>query len=195
LIGADVAICSNEQFGTIKMNFARNNAALSEPLDDLETRAALTDQLDLRLWLRMMAVHKLVTNEARRRLRISFDMSLSRFDLMAQLESTRAGLRMGEISNRLMVTTGNITGLTDELEADGLVERAADPRSRRASLVRLTPKGRKLFRAAAKANAAWIAEFFSVLSTKDKKMMFEFFGEQKAFLLTRVQQPGKPSAR
>ena len=177
------------------MNFARNNAAPSEPLGDLETRAALTDHLDLRLWLRMMAVHKLVTNEARRRLRISFNMSLSRFDLMAQLESIRAGLRMGEISNRLMVTTGNITGLTDELEADGLVERAPDPRSRRASLVRLTPKGRKLFRITAKANAAWIAEFFSVLSTKDKKTMFELFGEQKTFLLTRVQKPGKPAAK
>jgi DNA-binding MarR family transcriptional regulator len=177
------------------MNFARNTTALSEPLDDLETRAALTDHLDLRLWLRMMAVHKLVTNEARRRLRISFNMSLSRFDLMAQLESTRTGLRMGEISNRLMVTTGNITGLTDELEADGLVARAPDPHSRRASLVRLTPKGRKLFRAAAKANAAWIAEFFSVLSTKDKKTMFGLFGEQKSFMLTRVQQPAKPAAK
>jgi DNA-binding MarR family transcriptional regulator len=164
------------------MNFARSNAALSEPLDDLETRAALTDQLDLRLWLRMMAVHKLITNEARRRLRASFNMSLSRFDLMAQLDATKVGLRMGEISNRLMVTTGNITGLTDELEADGLVERAADPHSRRASLVRLTPKGRKLFRAAAKANAAWIAEFFSMLPAKDKKMFF--FAAQKAFLLT-----------
>ena len=50
-------------------------------------------------------------------------MSLSRFDLMAQLDATKVGLRMGEISNRLMVTTGNITGLTDELEADGLVKR------------------------------------------------------------------------
>src|SRR6185312_753594 len=164
--------------GRTTMNFARNNTTASEPLDDLETRAALTDQLDLRLWLRMMAVHKLITNEARRRLRASFHMSLSRFDLMAQLDATKVGLRMGEISNRLMVTTGNITGLTDELEADGLVERAADPHSRRASLVRLTPKGRKLFRAAAKANAAWIAEFFSVLAAKDKKVMLELFAAQ-----------------
>jgi len=177
------------------MNFARNDVAPGEPLDDLETRAALTDHQDLRLWLRMMAVHKLITNEARRRLRASFKMSLSRFDLMAQLDSTKVGLRMGEISNRLMVTTGNITGLTDELEADGLVERAADPHSRRASLVRLTPKGRKLFRAAAKANASWIAEFFSVLSAQDKKMMFEIFGTQKAFLLTRVQASGKPNTK
>ena len=177
------------------MNFVKSNTAASEPLNDFETRAALTDQLDLRLWLRMMSVHKLINNEARRRLRASFNMSLSRFDLMAQLEPTKTGLRMGKISNRLMVTTGNITGLTDELEADGLVERAADPRSRRAFLVRLTPKGRKLFRAAAKANAAWIAEFFSVLAAKDKKVMLELFAAQKAFLLTRVQHPGKPASK
>ena len=106
---------------------------------------------------------------------------------MAQLDAHKNGLRMGEISNRLMVTTGNITGLTDELAADGLVERVPDPRSRRALLVRLTPKGRKLFRAAAKANESWIAEFFSVLSAKDKKTMFNLFGKQKVFILACVQ--------
>jgi DNA-binding MarR family transcriptional regulator len=169
------------------MNFAQTSVALSSPLDDFETRAALTDHQDLRLWLRMMAIHKLINNEARRRLRQSFNMSLSRFDLLAQLDAHKAGLRMGELSNRLMVTTGNITGLTDELEAEGMVERTADPRSRRALLVRLTPKGRKAFRAAAKANEQWISEFFSVLSSKDKKLMFELFGAQKKFLMTRVQ--------
>src|SRR5262249_226973 len=177
------------------MNFVRGDVGSSSLLDDFETRATLSDHQDIRLWLRMMAIPNLINNQARRGLRESFKMSLSRFDLMAQLDAHRNGLRMGEISNRLMVTTGNITGLTDELEADGLVERIADPHSRRALLVRLTPKGQKAFRAAAKANAAWIAEFFSVLSTKDKKMMFEVFGEQKAFLLTRVQQPGKQAAK
>jgi DNA-binding MarR family transcriptional regulator len=163
-------------------------------IDDIETWGATSGHEDLRLWLRMMAIHKLVTNEARRRLRAAFNMSLSRFDLLAQLDSNSAGLRMGEISNRLMVTTGNITGLTDELEAEGLVERSADPHSRRALLVRLTPKGKKAFRAAAKANEVWIAEFFSVLSTKNKKAMFEILGAQKAFLQTRLQQAGRPSA-
>ncbi len=177
------------------MALARNSSALKLRVDDFETRGAASGHGDLRLWLRMMAVHKLVTNEARRRLRAAYNMSLSRFDLMAQLDSNNAGLRMGEISNRLMVTTGNITGLTDELEAEGLVERSADPHSRRALLVRLTPKGRKAFRAAAKANEGWITEFFSVLSAKDKKAMFEILGAQKAFLRTRVQQTGRSSAK
>ncbi|MGO9702025.1 MAG: MarR family winged helix-turn-helix transcriptional regulator [Xanthobacteraceae bacterium] len=177
------------------MVLARNNGGLNLPVDDFETRGAASDHGDLRLWLRMMAVHKLVTNEARRRLRASFNMSLSRFDLMAQLDANSTGLRMGEISNRLMVTTGNITGLTDELEAEGLVERSADPRSRRALRVRLTPKGRRAFRAAAKANENWITEFFSVLSAKDKKAIFEILGAQKAFLQTRVQQTAAPKSR
>jgi DNA-binding MarR family transcriptional regulator len=172
------------------MAAARTDAAPS-PVDDFETRGATSGHQDLRLWLRMMAVHKLVTNEARRRLRADFNMSLSRFDLMAQIDSAGGSLRMGEISNRLMVTTGNITGLTDELEAEGLVERFADPRSRRALLVRLTPKGKKAFRAAAKANEDWIAEFFSALPAKDKKAMYEILGIQKAFLQTRVQPAGR----
>ena len=170
------------------MNFERGDIGSGFPLDDFETRATLSDHQDLRLWLRMMAIHKLINNEARRRLRESFKISLSRFDLMAQLDAHKNGLRMGEISNRLMVTTGNITGLTDELEADKLVERVPDPRSRRALLVRLTPKGRKVFRAAAKANKRWISEFFSILSAKDKTLMFDLFGIQKAFILKNMQQ-------
>lgn len=175
------------------MTLARNTGALDLRIDDLETRGATSDPGDLRLWLRMMAIHKLITNEARRRLRTSFNMSLSRFDLMAQLGAHSNGLRMGEISNRLMVTTGNITGLTDELEAEGLVERTADPHSRRAQLVRLTPKGKKAFRAAAKANESWIAEFFSVLSAEDKKAMFEILGAQKTFLQGRLRQTRRPA--
>lgn len=162
-------------------------------IEDYETRGAHIDHQDLRLWLRMMALQKLIVNELRRRLRASFAMSLSRFDFMSQLDSTTTGMRMGELSGRLMVTTGNITGLTDELEVDGLIERMADPTSRRASLVRLTAKGRKQFRAAAKAHEAWITEFFSVLSQQDKKTLLDLLGSQKAFVgsCTRSATKGK----
>jgi DNA-binding MarR family transcriptional regulator len=188
-------ICNTVKPEGAQMNFERGDVSSGFPLDDFETRATLSDHQDLRLWLRMMAIHKLINNEARRRLREAFKMSLSRFDLMAQLDAHKNGLRMGEISNRLMVTTGNITGLTDELEADGLVERVSDPRSRRALLVRLTPKGRKIFRSAAKATERWITEFFSVLSAKDKRLMFDRFGVQKSFILKNVQQAKTPTAK
>jgi DNA-binding MarR family transcriptional regulator len=161
---------------------------------DLETRGSATGHDDLRLWLRILTLHKLINNEVRRRLRESFGMSLSRFDLLAQLDGTRTGLRMGELSERLMVTTGNITGLTDELESDGLVERIADPLNRRANFVRMTPRGRKVFRAAAKANERWIEGFFSILTPSDKTLMFDVMGKQKTFIVSQLQQTA-PQAR
>jgi DNA-binding MarR family transcriptional regulator len=63
----------------------------------------------------------------------------------------------------------------------------ADPSSRRASLVRLTPKGPRQFRAATRAHEAWIADFFSILSQKDKKILLDFIGSQKTFVLSLIQ--------
>ncbi|MFV0281909.1 MAG: MarR family winged helix-turn-helix transcriptional regulator [Rhodoblastus sp.] len=152
---------------------------------------------DLRLWLRILTIHKLVNNEVRRRLRENFGMSLSRFDLLAQLDGRPEGLRMGDLSRRLMVTTGNITGLVDELVADGLVERLADPSNRRASLAAMTARGRRIFDAAAKTNEVWIAELFSGLSDADKAAMFDMLGRQKADISSRLREAdeGGASAR
>ena len=111
---------------------------------------------------------------------------------MAQLDRHPDGIRMGELSKRLMVTSGNITGLTNETEADGLVERMNDPQSRRAYLVRLPVKGRKCFRAAAKAHEDWMTELFSIFSAKEKEMLFQTFGKHKSFVLTRIQHTSKP---
>ena len=153
----------------------------------LEASGARARAGDLRLWLRILTIHKLINNEVRRRLREKFGMSLSRFDLLAQLDGRTDGMRMGELSKRLMVTTGNITGLVDELVAEGLVERLPDPTNRRASLAVMTVKGRKLFGAAAKANEAWIVDMFAGLSAAEKTAMFDMLGRQKADIAVRLQ--------
>lgn len=171
------------------MTAANDPTAIDRLTDDFETRGGEVDHQDLRLWLRMMALQKLVVNQLRRRLRVSFGISLARFDLMSQLDHNRNGMRIGELSDRLMVTTGNITGLVDELVRAGLVRRMADPTSRRASLVRLTPKGQRHFTAAAKAHEIWIAEFFSSLSRNDKKLLFDLVGRQKASVLACIGNP------
>ena len=100
---------------------------------------------DLRLWLRLLSCARLIEAEIRRRLRLNFDTTLPRFDFLAQLERAPDGLTPGEISRRMMVTGGNVTGITDLLEEEGLVERTADRDDRRATLVRLTGAGRRAF--------------------------------------------------
>ena len=84
---------------------------------DTETRATSEHAPDLRLWLRTLACTNLIENYIRSRLRSDFGITLPRFDLMAQLERSPQGLKMGELSKRMMVTGGNVTGITDQLVA------------------------------------------------------------------------------
>jgi len=138
---------------------------------DAETRADRDDHGAIRLWLRMLATNRLVETRTRRLLQERFSTTLPRFDLMAQLERAPKGLKMGELSRRMMVTGGNVTGITDMLEEEGLVERAADPSDRRAWRVRLTPAGRRAFASMAQEHERWIVAIFAPLSGREMKAM------------------------
>ncbi len=138
---------------------------------DAETRAVRDDHGAIRLWLRMLATNRLVETRTRRLLQERHATTLPRFDLMAQLERAPQGLRMGELSKRMMVTGGNVTGITDLLEKEGLVERAAVPGDRRAWLVRLTGAGRRSFAAMAAAHERWIVEAFDELTAREMATM------------------------
>lgn len=149
---------------------------------DLEVRTGADSHVSLRLWLRLLTTTNLVQTELRRRLRAEFDTTLPRFDYMAQLERHPEGLKMSEISRRLMVTGGNVTGLTDQLEQEGLVARDTDPNDRRAYSVRLTPEGRELFNKMARAHEQWVVELFGGLSLDDKSKVHQRLGKLKTYL-------------
>ena len=140
----------------------------------------------LRLWLRLLTCTQLVENRVRAGLREHFDITLPRFDLMAQLERAPDGLRMNELSRRLMVTGGNVTGITDQLETEGLVERLPVEGDRRALRVRLTPRGQAQFGAMARQHEAWIVEAFAVLDEPELDTLHRLLGRVKA----GVQAPG-----
>ena len=142
----------------------------------LEGRAAIGDHAKLKLWLRMLSCTTQVEAEIRRRLRARFDITLARFDYMAQLHRNRDGLKMRDLSRYLMVTGGNVTGLTDELEREGMVARAPSPDDRRAWIVSLTPEGRNAFEAMATEHEQWILEMFSGLDMKTVKQMHNQLG-------------------
>jgi DNA-binding MarR family transcriptional regulator len=149
-------------------------------LDDhaigLEARAGHDDHLSLRLWLRLLACSTQVENEVRQRLRERFGMSLARFDYLAQLHRHAEGLRMSTLSRYLMVTGGNVTALTDELEREGLVQRDSDPEDRRSWRLRMTAAGRKAFERIAREHERWVIELFSGLDAPQKQALYEGLG-------------------
>jgi DNA-binding MarR family transcriptional regulator len=149
---------------------------------DAETKVAERPddhKTELRLWLRLLTCTSLIEGEVRRRLREHFAVTLPRFDLLAQLDRAPGGMTLGELSRRMMVTNGNITGLVDRLAAQKLIRRRASPSDRRVQLVSLTAEGRKSFRAMARANADWMAEMFAELPGHDIDALMALLAKAK----------------
>lgn len=154
-----------------------------KPPIDRETRLTDDHHQSVRLWLRMLACTNLIEGEVRRRLRAEFGTTLPRYDLMSQLERHPEGLKMSELSKRMMVTGGNVTGITDQLVAEGCVVRDANPQDRRAYLLKLTPKGRRIFGAMAHAHEPWIIELFGGLTESDKDRLQSQLAALKSHVL------------
>ncbi len=149
---------------------------------DTESRATEDDHFSIRLWLRLLACTNLIESRVSGSLRESFDTTLPRFDFLSQLERNPDGLRMTEISQRMMVTGGNITRIADQLLAERLITRATAPDDRRASIVRLTAAGRRAFGEMARRHEAWIVEMFAGLRESERAQLYALLAKLKRHL-------------
>ena len=150
---------------------------------DAETKAAEQpeDHRDeLRLWLRLLTCTTLIEGEVRKRLRARFDVTLPRFDLMAQLDKAPEGLTLSDLSKRMMVSNGNLTALVERLVATGHLARRTSDTDRRAQVVSLTGLGRAEFRAMAKEHERWIAQMFGDLSRREVEELLRLLARAKA---------------
>jgi DNA-binding MarR family transcriptional regulator len=154
------------------------------PALDAETRVHDDQHASLRLWLRLLSCTNQIESRVRQNLQSSFDTTLPRFDLMAQLERASHGLKMSELSQRMMVTGGNVTGITDGLEKEGLVVREVDAIDRRVYRVKLTAEGEREFRRMAAEHEKWVIDLFAALSPKEKRQLMDLLGELKEHLST-----------
>ncbi|MBX3519820.1 MAG: MarR family transcriptional regulator [Xanthobacteraceae bacterium] len=158
---------------------------------DAETKIAEAPgdhKAELRLWLRLLATNTLIETEIRRRLRERFEVTLPRFDLMAQLERKPHGMTLGELSQRMMVTNGNVTGLVDRLLAEEIVTRRQHKSDRRSHIVSLTEKGRRQFARMAKEHEDWIAGMFGDLSQNEFSTLTKLLGKLKTSVRSAIAQ-------
>lgn len=149
---------------------------------DIESRVLDQDHQALKLWLRLLACTNRVEGQIRNRLRQDFGTTLPRFDLLSQLERHPEGMPMRELSQRMMVTGGNVTGITDQLEAEGLVQRVTHPSDRRSFTVKLTQSGRRAFKRMAATHEAWVVEMFAGWSPEQKTQVYDLLATLKQHL-------------
>lgn len=151
----------------------------SIPLDH-ETRLQESDHHSIKLWLRLLTCSSLIERRIRGELRKQFNTTLPRFDFMSQLERNPAGLTMGELSRRMMVSGGNISGIASQLVKEGLVDRSTVPENRRSFIVKLTPQGNEVFAKMAIEHEQWIVDLLGHLTREEV--------ENLMLLLKRVKQ-------
>lgn len=152
--------------------------------EDFDAESRVADAPDdhvreLRLWLRLLTCTSLIEGEIRRRLRQDFGMTLPRFDCLAQLDRACGQMTLGELSRRMMVTNGNVTLLTERLEAEGLVRRTVSPADRRVVFIAMTAAGRRTFHKVAKVHADWLSEMLGGLDAAEVDGLMDMLARTK----------------
>ncbi len=161
---------------------------------DHETRLDDDDHFSLKLWLRILTCSNLIESKIRYHLRRDFDSTLPRFDLLAQLDRAD-GLKMSELSQRLMVTGGNVTGLADQLQQEGWLVREQVENDRRATRLRLTDAGRERFAGMARTHEGWVIGMLGSLSRDEQRQLHALLGTLKRGLHGDAETPaatGRP---
>lgn len=100
--------------------------------------------------------------------------------LMALFLSADRALKASDLSELLVVSPGNITGLVDGLAKDRLVRRVPEPGDRRAVLVELTERGRRFVRWLAPLHFRLIRSLFSGLSRAEARSLTRLLDEVRS---------------
>ncbi|MEI8175498.1 MAG: MarR family transcriptional regulator [Candidatus Omnitrophota bacterium] len=146
-------------------------------------RYSAFDWPSVRLVLDLIYTYDVLMRRVEKRI-ASLGISTSSFNILMILSSNVGkGCRQEEISQLLLVSRANITGLIDHLVKKGLVKRCADPSDRRVWNIMITAKGEKLLASYLPGHYQEIRERLCFLSVKEKDLYSDF--------LTRLRESNR----
>lgn len=91
----------------------------------------------------------------------------SQFAVLEVLYS-KGDLKICEIIEKILTTSGNVTVVIKNLEKDGLVSKHPDPEDKRSMLISITDKGKKIMDEIFPKHVDNINNIFSILTTEEK---------------------------
>jgi MarR family transcriptional regulator, 2-MHQ and catechol-resistance regulon repressor len=120
----------------------------------------------LSLWVKLARAHDTFAKKTYEDIR-SYGLTTPQFGVLECLGHL-GPMTLGDLCKKQLVSGGNMTVVVDNLEKEGLVGRTPSKDDRRAILVRLTPKGKKLFDDTFTKHAAFVANLAGVLTEKEQ---------------------------
>ncbi|KXT77754.1 Transcriptional regulator, MarR family [Streptococcus sp. DD11] len=96
------------------------------------------------------------------------DLTPTQFSVLETLYS-KGELRIQDLIDRILATSGNMTVVIKNMERDGWIVRTCDPNDRRAFLIGLTEQGRQKIEAALPEHIKNVQNALSILPPEDKE--------------------------
>jgi len=97
-------------------------------------------------------------------------------------------LTIGQIQEKVLLTSGSMTAAIDRLEKLGCVTRESTEADRRSRLVRLTAQGRKLIRSAYRRHAKDMEAAVSVLNEEERSQLYDLVKKLGLFAANKGEQ-------
>ncbi len=121
----------------------------------------------LKLWIVLARAHAAIAEHARAHA-ATHGLTLPEFGIMEALHH-KGDLLLGELQDKVLVTSGGVTYLVDRLVEKGMVERRECPEDRRARYASLTRQGLALMERIFPEHAEWLTRAFSGLNGTEQK--------------------------
>ena len=99
-------------------------------------------------------------------------LSMPQFSVIMQLHH-RGNCAIGDISERFDITNAAASQLVDKLVQGGFIKREEDPQDRRAKMLNLTDKGRKLVQRGIEERYRWMNDLSAKLSAEQRAKVTE----------------------
>ncbi len=123
----------------------------------------------LDLWVKLARASATFGKMASENIR-TFGLTESQFSVIECL-GHKGPLKLVVLSKKMLVSSGNVTCVVDNLEKQNLVERIPSKEDRRAIIVQLTSKGKDLFDKIFIKHAKFITKIAGVLNDKEQETL------------------------
>jgi MarR family 2-MHQ and catechol resistance regulon transcriptional repressor len=143
-----------------------------------------------RLWLVIMKSHRALSLLAERSI-ANTGLCLTDFAALEALLH-KGPLTITEIQDKVRLASGSMTAAVDRLEKMGLVVRKSSPSDRRARVVELTAKGKRLAASSFEGHAKDLEALMSGLSETERK---QIYGSLKKLGLLAAEKLGGQETR
>lgn len=108
-----------------------------------------------------------------------FGLTPTQFGVLDVLFAKGGAMKIGELIDSMLATSGNMTVVIKNMEKNGWVTRMTCPTDKRAFLVTLTEAGRDLIQKALPAHIVAVEETFSVLTEEEQEQLIELLKKFK----------------